>query len=71
MISDAIDMFGPDTRFSNETDDAVTVSAFVNEPAMLRFARSFAPDVIVLEPKALAEKVKDIAGRTVEAYKDI
>ena len=71
MISDVIDMFGLDISFSDETDDAVTVSALVNEPAMLQFARSFAPDVIVLAPKALAEKVKETAERTVEAYKVI
>ena len=69
MISDVIDMFGKEVRFSDETDDTVTVTATVNEMAMLQFARSFAPDVVVLEPKSLAEKVMETAVRTVEVYK--
>lgn len=71
MISDVIDMFGMDVRFSDETDETVTVSVTVNEMAMLQFARSFAPDVVLLEPEFLAKKVKDTAERTVEAYKNI
>lgn len=71
MISDVIDMFGKEVRFSDETDDTVTVTATVNEMSMLQFARSFAPDVVLLEPEFLAKKVKETAERTVEAYKDI
>ena len=71
MVSDVIDMFGMDVRFSDETDETVTVSVTVNEMAMLQFARSFAPDVVLLEPEFLAKKVKETAERTVEAYKDI
>ena len=71
MISDVIDMFGKEVRFSDETDGTVTVTATVNEMSMLQFARSFAPDVVVLEPKSLAEKVMETAVRTVEVYKDI
>ncbi len=71
MISDVIDMFGMDVRFSDETDETVTVSVTVNEMAMLQFARSFAPDVVLLEPEFLAKKVKETAERTVEAYKEI
>ena len=51
MISDVIDVFGTEVRFFDETAETVTVSAMVNEMAMLPFARSFAPDVVVLEPK--------------------
>ena len=71
MVSDVIDMFGLDVRFSDETDETVTVSVTVNEMAMLQFSRSFAPDVVLLEPEFLAKKVKDTAERTVEAYKNI
>ena len=71
MISDVIDMFGKEIRFSDETDDTVTVTATVNEMSMLQFARSFAPDVVLLEPEFLAKKVKETAERTVEVYKDI
>lgn len=58
MISDVIDIFGNDVKLTCETDSYVTVTANVNEMAMLQFAKSFAPDVVVLEPKELQKKVK-------------
>ena len=70
MISDVIDVFGMDVRFSDETEKTVTVRATVNELAMLQFARSFAPDVVLLEPEYLAEKVKETAAMTVEVYEN-
>lgn len=59
MISDIIDMFGKDVTFSDETEDGVTVSVNANEMSIEHFAQSFAPDVVILEPKDLAEKVKE------------
>ena len=38
LISDIIDMFGKDVRFSEETDDEITVTVNVNELAMEQFA---------------------------------
>ncbi len=71
MISDVIDMFGHDVKFSDETDEHVTVSARVNERAMWQFAKNFAPDVLILKPKRLADQVKAEAERTIEAYNDL
>lgn len=68
MISDVIDMFGKDVRFSDETESYVTVSANVNELAMEQFARRFAPDVIVLEPKELADKVRTQLEKALKIY---
>ncbi|WP_370752711.1 WYL domain-containing protein [Ruminococcus sp.] len=58
MISDVIDMFGNDVRFTDETDSFVTVTANANEMSMLQFVKSFAPDVVVLEPKQLEIRLK-------------
>ena len=69
MVSDVIDLFGQDVSFSDETQTHVTVTARVNELAMTQFAKSFAPDVIVLEPQRIADAVRRDAERTVEAYK--
>lgn len=69
MVSDVIDMFGKDVRFSDETDTHVTVSVNVNEMAMVQFAKSYAPDVVVLEPQTLAEKVKESLEDSLRAYK--
>ncbi len=71
MISDVIDMFGRDVTFSDKTDDHVTVSARVNERAMWQFAKNFAPDVLILEPKRLADQVVAEAERTLAAYKEL
>lgn len=68
MISDIIDMFGKDVRFSDETYDGVTVTVSANERSIEQFAQSFAPDVVVLEPKALAERVKNRFQKAVEKY---
>lgn len=71
MISDVIDMFGKDVRFSDEDESEVTVSVEANEIAVEQFAKSYAPDVMILEPKALAEKVKSSMERSVQKYENI
>ncbi len=68
MISDVIDMFGMDVRFFDENESSVSVSANVNELAMIQFAKSYAPDVILLEPKRLAEQVKNELEEAVQIY---
>ena len=71
MISDVIDMFGNDLKFTDETDSYVTVTANVNEMAMLQFAKSFAPDVVVLEPKSLKDKLIAEAENTLKIYNNL
>ena len=71
MVGDVIDEFGLDVRFEDETDDHVTVSTRVNERAMQQFAKNFAPDAVVLEPKRLAEKIREEARQTLAAYDKI
>lgn len=71
MISDVIDMLGKDVRFSDETETHVIVSANVNEMAMEQFAKSYAPDVVVLEPTELADKMKKWLEKAWEIYKNI
>ncbi len=69
MISDVIDIFGRDVTFSDETDTHVTVIAHVNEMAMAQFAKSYAPDVMVLEPERLREEIKEEIEKSAEAYR--
>lgn len=71
MISDVIDMFGANVVFGDETDEYVTVSFRVNERAMWQFAKNFAPDVLILEPKRLVDQVCAEAERTLAAYKEL
>ena len=70
MVSDVMDMFGSDVVFSDESDTHVTVTAKVNKKSMEQFAKNYAPDVIVLEPKAMADAVRENAKRIVRAYQE-
>ena len=68
MISDIIDMFGKDVQFFDETEDTVCVKAKVNEAAMIQFAQSYAPDVEILKPVELREKVKERLRKGYRCY---
>lgn len=68
MISDIIDMFGKDVRFSDETEKTVCVSVNVNEQSMIQFAKNYAPDVVLLEPESLRKKMKDELKKGLKAY---
>lgn len=69
MISDIIDTFGKDVTFSDETDSHVTVSTYTNKMAMEQFAKNYSPDVEILEPHSLREKMIDNLKRSLECYK--
>lgn len=68
MISDVIDMFGTDVRFSDKDETGVTVTTTTNERAMEQFALNFAPDVMVLRPERLRKKIVEKLKNAVEAY---
>ena len=68
MISDVIDLFGTDVRFSDEDEGHVTVSTFTNGMAAEQFAKNYGPDVVVLEPQSLRENVKDTLERSLKYY---
>lgn len=68
MISDIIDMFGTEVSFSDKDDSGVTVTTVTNERAIEQFAKNFAPDVVILAPKSLRDKVKNDLERSLEKY---
>ena len=70
MISDVIVLFGKDVVFSEETDTHVVVSVHVNERAAEQFAKNYAPDVVILQPKRLRDKLRDDLKKSWEAYED-
>lgn len=57
MITDIIDMFGASVRFMDQDDSHVVVSVSANEMAVVQFAKNFAPDVTVLAPESVRNKV--------------
>ena len=69
LVSDVIDMFGKSVKFGGETADTVEVSLTANAMAIEQFAKNFAPDVLVLEPPSLREKVRNDLERGAAAYR--
>ncbi|MBR6515034.1 MAG: WYL domain-containing protein [Clostridia bacterium] len=69
MISDVIDIFGTDVTFSGQKEDRITVSAFANEQSILQFAKSYAPDVIIISPDSLRHKLSEDIEKTLTIYR--
>lgn len=70
MISDVIDIFGKDVRFLEKDEKYITVSSKTNEMAMLQFAKRHIPDVVVLEPQRLRDKVKEELEKAIKEYEE-
>jgi len=68
MISDIIDLFGSDVRFSDKDDTHVTVSLKANEMSILQFAQNYAPDVVILEPRELREQMIEVFKKGLDGY---
>ena len=64
-------MFGKDVKFMDETKNTITVSVKANEMSVEQFAKSFAPDIIVLEPKSLADRVQAGLRRALQRYEKV
>ena len=67
-ISDIIDIFGTDVTFSQETDNEVTVTAYADRMAILKYAKSYAPKAVIISPKSLADELKQELEEAVKAY---
>lgn len=74
MISDVVDTFGEKFKLSDVDDDELhgwmTVSATVNADALVVYAKTFAPDVIVLSPKAVVDRVKKELAEAIAIYEE-
>ena len=69
IITEVIDWFGKDVKFSNATDDEVTVTVKVNEMAMQLWALQYARQIRVISPQSLVEKIKNDIAFAMENYK--
>lgn len=69
IITEVIDWFGKDVKFSNATDDEVTVTVKVNKMAMQLWALQYARHIRVISPKSLVEKIKNDIAFAMENYK--
>lgn len=70
ILSEVIDWFGKDISFMDETEDEVTVSVYVNEMAMRKWALQYALHVKVLSPQKLVDEIKDDVAKAAEIYQD-
>lgn len=59
LLSELFDWFGKDIVFSDETEDEVTCSVFVNEQAMRKWALQYALHVKVISPQGLVDGIKE------------
>lgn len=72
MVSEMVDTFGDNFTVSDidadEKNGWMTVTATVNSDALAVYAKKLAPDVIVLSPKSVADRVKSELAEALEAY---
>ena len=70
ILSDIIDMFGKDVKFSDESDQQITVTADVNEQAMEQFAKTYSPWIVIISPASLREKMIQNLRAGLEKYQN-
>lgn len=58
IVGEVIDWFGPDVRFTDETENEVIAHVSVNTDAMRYWLLQYAPHVTVLAPQSLVDTVK-------------
>ena len=68
MISDMVDIFGKEIKFSNETESNVDVVVKANSESVLHIAQRYAPDVVILEPQELRDEIVKRLKRGVDGY---
>lgn len=71
MVTDVIDLFGRDVRFFGAREARVYVTVRANRQAAVQFARAYAPDVILTEPKHLAQALQTDFIKTAEKYQEL
>lgn len=70
LITDIIDWFGKDIRFTNASDDEVDVSLSVNEKAIFYWAMQFGEHIKILEPQSLINSIRTTAQNVANQYND-
>lgn len=58
IVTDVIDWFGKDIKFSDATDDEVTVTVKVNPIAMKMWALKYSKHIRVIFPQSLVDEIK-------------
>lgn len=70
IVSEIIDWFGKDVKFSNETEDEVTAEVRVSLKAMKFWAMQYGEHITVTAPESLVNDIKNALQKAVEKYKN-
>lgn len=70
MIGEVVELFGKDIAFSDENGDGITVTVHTNELSAEQFAKTYLPDVMILEPQKLAERVRNCMEEMLLRYQE-
>lgn len=70
IINDIIDYFGLDAKFSDVTDDDMTVTVKVNEEDMFKWAVQYGDHAVVLKPHSLHNRVREAMKQAVRMYEE-
>ena len=68
IVSEIIDWFGKDVKFSNETDDEVTAEVRVSRMAMKFWAMQYGEHITVTAPESFVSDIKNALQKAVEKY---
>ena len=68
LLTDLFDWFGKEMRFTDETEEEVTVRVTVNLDAMRKWALQYALHVKVLKPERLVEMLREDVKQAAEQY---
>ncbi len=68
IVSEIIDWFGKDVKFSNETEDEVTAEVRVSRMAMKFWAMQYGEHIAVTAPEILVNDIKNALQKAVEKY---
>lgn len=68
IVSEIIDWFGKDVKFSDETEDEVTAEVRVSKMAMKFWAMQYGEHITVTAPESLVNDIKDALQKAVEKY---
>lgn len=71
LLNDLFDWFGKDMRFTDETEEEVTVRVTVNLEAMRKWALQYALHVKVLKPEKLLKAIQEDVRLAAERYEAV
>lgn len=70
ILNDIIDWFDRNAKFSEESDEWITVDVDVNETAMHKWALQYAEHIVVIKPESLRNSVYEGLKNSLKLYEE-